>query len=82
MPMTRKERIEKVQRLVTARRKTREALEREPVTRELHPGTDIARRWPVITAAYNGLEQTLKYLIAEEKAYTIEELVEFCRAGH
>ena len=77
MPMTRKERIEKVQRLVTARRKTREALEREPVTTELHPGTDIARRWPVITAAYNGLEQTLKYLIAEEKAYTIEELVEF-----
>lgn len=77
MPMTRGERIERVQRLITAHRKTREALEREPVTTELHPGTDIARRWPVITAAYNGLEQTLKYLIAEEKAYTIDELMEF-----
>ena len=77
MPMTRTEKIEKVQRLLTAHRKTKEMLEREPVTWELHPGTDIARKWTVITAAYSGLEQTFKYLIAEEKAYTIRELIEF-----
>ena len=74
--MTRKEKREKVQRLRTAHKKTKETLEREPVTWELHPGTDIARKWTVITAAYSGLEQTFKYLIAEERAYSIEELIE------
>ena len=77
MPMTRGEKLEKVQRLLTAHRKTKEMVEREPVTWELHPGTDIARKWTVITAAYSGLEQTFKYLIAEEKACSIEELIEF-----
>ena len=74
--MEREEKVEKVQRLLTAYRKTKEMSEREPVTWELHPGTDIARRWTVVTSAYSGLEQTLKYLIAEEKAYTIRELVD------
>ena len=65
MPMTREEKIEKLQRLFTAHKKTKETLEREPVTSEWHPGTDIARKWTVITAAYSGLEQTFKFLIAE-----------------
>ena len=52
-------------------------LEMEPVTWELHPGTDIARNWTVITASYSGLEQTFKYLIAEEKGLTIAELIAF-----
>ena len=52
-------------------------LEGEPLTRELHPGTDIARNWTVITAAYSGLEQTLKYLIAEERDLTIAELINY-----
>ena len=76
MLMSRNERIEKVQRLLTAHKTTREALESKPVTWELHPGTDIARNWPVITAAYSGLEQTLKYLIAEHKGITIAELID------
>ena len=59
MPMSREEKIEKVQRLLTAHRKTKQVLENEPVTWELHPGTDIARNWTVITAAYSGLEQTI-----------------------
>ena len=77
MPMSRDASIEKVQRLLTAYKKTRETLESEPVTWELHPGTDIARNWTVITAAYSGLEQTLKYLIAEENGFTIPELIDF-----
>ena len=74
--MSREAKIEKVQRLLTAHKKTNATLESEPVTRELHPGTDIARNWTVITAAYSGLEQTLKYLIAEEANLTIAELID------
>ena len=77
MPMSRDASIEKVQRLLTAYKKTKETLEGEPATWELHPGTDIARNWTVITAAYSGLEQTLKYLIAEENGLTIPELIDF-----
>ena len=76
MPMSRDEKIEKVQRLLTAHRKTKEVLENEPVTWEVHPGSEIARNWTVITAAYSGLEQTMKYLIAEENAQSIAELLE------
>ena len=75
MPMSRDDKLEIVQRLRTAHRKTSQTLESEPVTHELHPGTDIARNWMVITTAYSGLEQTLKYLIAENANLTIEELI-------
>ena len=74
MPMTKEEKGEKVQRLCTAHKKTKEILEREPILRDFHPGTDIAQRWTLITAAYSGLEQTLKFLIADEKSYTIKQL--------
>ena len=77
MPISSQGRIEKVQRLLTAHRRTKAALESEPVVLELHLGTDIAQNWPVITAAYSGLEQTLKYLIAEQRGLTIQELVDF-----
>ena len=77
MPMSRDAGNEKVQRLLTAYKKTKEMLEGEPVTWELHPGTDIARNWMVITAAYSGAEQTLKHLIAEEHGLTIQELIDF-----
>ena len=76
MPMSREAKMEKVQRLLTAHKKTNQTLESEPVTHELHPGTDIARNWTVITAAYSGLEQTLKYLIAEKADLTVAELIE------
>ena len=76
MPMSRDERIERVQRLQTAHKTTKEAMESKLATWELHPGTDIARNWPVITAAYSGLEQTLKFLIAEQKGLTIAELID------
>ena len=77
MPITKQARLEKVQRLLTAHGRTKKALESEPVVHELHLGTDIAQNWPVITAAYSGLEQTIKYLIAEQRGLTIQELVDF-----
>ena len=80
MPMSRDERFEKVQRLLTAHGRTRKTLENEPVVCELHRGTDIAQNWPVITAAYSGLEQTIKYLIAEEMKLTVQELLDFAVA--
>ena len=73
--MSREDKLEKVQRLRTAHNRTRQLLEDEPVTRELHAGTDIARNWTVITAAYCGLEQTIKYLLANEKDLTISKLI-------
>ena len=77
MPMTREEKREKVDRLYTAHKKTKDTLEWEPLTWELHAGINIARKWTVITAAYSGLEQTFKYLIAEEQGYTIPELINY-----
>ena len=82
MPMQDEEKREKVQRLVTAYNKTKKTLERDPVSREWHAGTDIARNWPVITAAYSGLEQTIKYLIAEEKNLSILELMNVAARGN
>ncbi|MCY4012746.1 MAG: hypothetical protein OXG82_08540 [Gammaproteobacteria bacterium] len=68
-------RVEIVQRLKIAQERTREAYERTFKGHDLHPGTDIAGAWPFITAAYSGIEQTFKFLIAEAEGKTVEELV-------
>ncbi len=65
-----------IQRLHTAHEKTTVMFESIPIHRELHQGTEIANYWPCITAAYSGLEQTLKYLLAIQKSYSIEKLLE------
>ena len=75
MPMTCEEKLEKIQRLETAHKKSKNMLENESLSRDLHPGTDIAQKWQLITATYSGLEQTLKYIIADEKFLTIKELI-------
>ena len=77
MPMSRDAKIDKVQRLLTAHGRTKKVLEGEPVVWELHPGAEIAQNWPVIAAAYSGLEQTIKFLIAQEKDLTVQELFDF-----
>ena len=73
--MTDNEKFEKAQRLSVAYEKTKKFLESQSVTRDYHPGSDIASEWTIITAAYSGLEQVIKYLIAEEKSFTIQELL-------
>ena len=66
---------EVVQRLATAHERTREAYEDTFKGHDLHPGTEIAGAWPFITAAYSGIEQTFKFLIAAARGQTVEELV-------
>ena len=65
--------IERVQRLKTAHSKTKDMLESQEESRDFHPGTDIASRWTLITAAYSWSEQAIKYLTADEKYYKISE---------
>ena len=65
-----------LQRLETAFKKTKELLEDNPIPRDLHPGTNIANYWPIITATYSGLEQTLKFLIAIENSQSIQEFLD------
>ena len=77
MPISNQGRPEKVQRLLTAHSRTKAVLESEPVVHELHLGTDIAQKWQAITTAYSGLEQTIKFLIAEQRGLTIQELYDF-----
>ena len=74
--MTKEEKREKVQRLSVAQKKIKEMLEREPIVTDLHPGNNVAQNWPFIIAAYSGLEQTIKLLIADEQSYTIKELLD------
>ena len=69
------QKIEKVKRLRTAYTKCKVTSESRPLVQEIDPGTIIASNWGIITAAYSGLEQSIKYLIAEEKSCTIEELI-------
>ena len=82
MLMTKKEKSEILQRLIVAQKKTNEMFGREPISRDLHPGSDIAQRWTLITAAYSGLEQTLKFLIAVEKSQNINELLNYQSQGN
>ena len=77
MAMSRTDCTEKVQRLKTALKKTKSLMDSESALPELHPGTDIARNWTVITSAYSGLEQTFKYLIAVDKGISIQDLIDF-----
>lgn len=74
MSMTKLEKFEKVQRLSVAQNQTRNMLEKDLIRMDLHPGSDIATRWPFIIAAYSGLEQTIKFLILEENSLTTDEL--------
>lgn len=75
MRKTRRESMEIVQRLRAAHKQTKKLFDGEEVVLELHAGTEIARYWPIITASYSGLEQTIKYLIAEEKGMGTQELI-------
>ena len=44
MPMTKKKKSEILQRLIVAQKKTNEMFGREPISRDLHPGSDIATK--------------------------------------
>ena len=69
------EKREKVQRLEVAYKSINQLLESQLMSRDFHLGSDIAMKWLFVTAAYSGLEQVIKYLVAEERSCTIRELL-------
>ncbi len=71
--MTEDSKEEILQRLKTAYKVTKELYEANPIPRDLHEGTNIANHWPLLTATYSGLEQTLKFLIAIENSQSIQD---------
>ncbi len=69
--------LEILQRLKVAQRRTERAFLRDGPTHDLHPGTEIASAWPFITAGYCGIEQTFKFLIANDKGVSVAQLVDW-----
>ena len=51
-------------RLEMAYRRCQELFDNMPPSRDLIPSVNLVNSWPIITAAYSGIEQSLKYLIA------------------
>ena len=49
------------------------ALDALPPTPDLHAGTAIANAWALVTIAYSGIEQSLKYIIARQDNLTVNE---------
>ena len=75
MPLTDAQRDAFSTRLESAYTQTRDLSETRPWAHELVPDYGLGREWPIITAAYSGIEQTLKFLIALHRGITIEVLI-------
>ena len=52
---------------------SRESLNILPPARDVHEGTSLANAWALITVSYSGVEQSLKFLIAQENHKTVGE---------
>ena len=64
-------------RLDIAHRKTKEISDNNALLGEdIFPGANLAMHWPVVTGAYSGIEQTLKFIIAKEKGVEVSKLLE------
>ena len=70
------------QRLWTAQRRAAEIFDRVPIRRDLHHGTEIANEWMYIAAAYSGIEQVYKYLIADDGGMSVTELRKEAKGKH
>lgn len=75
MPIDDDTRVEITLRLQTAYAETLESYTRKPAWIELLRDVALAQQWLTIGAAYSGIEQTLKYLIALQKDFTVDELL-------
>ena len=62
-------------RLQTAYAEMHESYARKPAWVEILTDVALAQQWLAIGAAYSGIEQTLKFLIALEKDLTVDELL-------
>ena len=61
------------QRLWTAHRRAAEVFDRALIGRDYHHGTEIANEWMYIAAAYSGIEQVYKFLIADDHEMSVTE---------
>lgn len=75
MPIHHDARLATALRLRTAHEEIREHHERQPAGFEIIGDIALARQWATIGAAYSGIEQTLKFLIALERDLTVDELL-------
>ena len=76
MPIDDDARVAITLRLQTAYAETLENYTRKPAWIELLGDVALAQQWLTIEATYSGVEQTLKYLIALQKDFTIDELLD------
>ena len=76
MPITQGQREAFATRLESAYTHTRELNDTRPWVRELAWDYGLGQEWPIVTAAYSGIEQTLKFLIALQETKSVEELIE------
>ena len=60
-------------RLAAALRWSLTSLHMLPPARDVIPGVSLANAWALITVAYSGVEQSLKYLISQERQETVRE---------
>lgn len=62
--------------MFTACKRTRKIAAENPVQPDYAPDHEAAEAWPLITAAYNGIEQALKMLLLVPKnaRFTMEQL--------
>ena len=75
MPLEEAHRDSLAIRLHAAYKQTSDWNEARPWAHELVADYQLGQEWPVISAAYSGIEQTLKLLIALDMGKTIEELI-------
>ena len=62
-------------RLRFAHEETLAGYAQRPLRNELIGDVVLGQQWPAISAAYSGIEQTLKFLIALDKGLTVDELL-------
>ena len=58
-------------RMYTACKATRKMAAENPVQRDVFPEHEAAEAWPLVTAAYNGIEQALKMLLLASAGSTL-----------
>ena len=75
MPIDHDARVAITLRLRTAYAETQGNYARKPAGIEIIRDVALAQQWLTIGAAYSGIEQTLKYLIAFHKDLTVDELL-------
>ena len=73
---------EVTQRLWTAQQRTAQSFDRVAIQPDLYQGTEIANKWMYFAAAYSGIEQVYKFLIANHKGMSVADWREQAKGKH